>query len=74
MPGQHPLPLTHAHAPTPTQKVDCDRRRQELREGLTALRKSGQGSVWLLRPGGITMKATAERARAIMEKGESQSG
>ena len=56
--------------PSPMQKVDCDRQRQELREGLTALRRSGQGNVWLLRPGGITIKTTPEQARAIMEKGE----
>ena len=56
--------------PSPMQKIDCDRQRQELREGLTALRKSGQGNVWLLRPGGVTIKAKPDQARVVMEKGE----
>ncbi len=51
------------------QKVDCDRQRQELREGLTALKKSSQRTVWLMRPGGVMLKADADKARAIIEQG-----
>lgn len=51
------------------QKVDCDRHRQELRECLTALKKSPQSSVWLARPGGVTIKATITQAKAIIEQG-----
>mmetsp|Transcript_5301 Transcript_5301/g.11603 ORF Transcript_5301/g.11603 Transcript_5301/m.11603 type:complete len:133 (-) Transcript_5301:154-552(-) len=49
--------------------IDSDRRRQELREGLTALRKQhAEPKIWLQRPGNIMIKATSEDAQKRITK------
>jgi hypothetical protein len=56
-------------------KVEADKQRQSLREALTALRKgsqaSSQGSVYLLRPGGVLAKFSLPSAVATLEQGTS---
>eukprot|EP00798_Chlamydomonas_sp_ICE-L_P019929 gene19929-26635_t len=54
------------------ENVELDRHRQDLREGLTALRKQlrkdpNAGKVWIQRKGGVMLKMGAQTAISLME-------
>lgn len=56
------------------QKVECDKQRQALREALTALKKTQQSKAWLMRPGGVLVKSSADDARSTLERGACSRG